>query len=73
VGGTVRTGFGAAAVVFLLVAGYCASAAWYEEPPGLISDIHESAQPVMLPQSPVTEIYDPPVPPNTSLERTREG
>jgi hypothetical protein len=72
VGGALRSGFGGAAVVLLLTAGYCAVMAWYQEPPGFVTDIHEPAPPVALPQSPVTEIYDPLVPPNTSLERTRD-
>jgi hypothetical protein len=72
-GAQVRTGFAAAALIVLLTAVYCASAAWFEAPTNEISDIDAPPPHVPLPQSPVTQIYDPPVPPNKSLERTREG
>lgn len=68
--GHVRTGFGAATLVLLITAAYCAFAAWFESLDGANSDIDAPPPAVALPQSPVTQIYDPPLPP--SQERTRE-
>jgi len=65
-----RTGFGAAALVLLITASYCVFAPWFESPADDICDMDEPPPAVPLPQSPVTQIYDPP--PDNSLERTRE-
>ena len=70
--GEARTGFGAASLVLLLTAVFCVSAAWFESPSGEATDIDAPPPVVSLPQSPVTQIYDPPVPPGNSPEQTRE-
>jgi hypothetical protein len=72
-GGSCRIALAAAALVLLVTAAYCAGAVWFEtrEYPPL--DIEAPPPMAPLPQSPVTEIYDPPPPPNNRLQRTGEG
>jgi hypothetical protein len=73
-GDSARIGFGAAALVFLVTAAYAAGTVWLETREFPPLDI-EAPPPTLppLPQSPVTEIYDPPSPPNNRLQRTGEG
>jgi hypothetical protein len=70
--GPARTAFGAAAFVLLVTAAYCAGVVWLETRAFPSMDIEEQAPITPPPQSPVTEVYDPPLRSNSSLGRTRD-
>ena len=63
--GAGRIVFGAAAVVFLFTAVYSAAEMWFETRKGKPLDIEAPPPITPLPESPVTEIYDPRSPPTT--------
>lgn len=69
--GGIRAGFGGAALVLILTAAYCGVTAWSSSVVDGITDVDEPTPAVQLPQSPASQTYDPPVPPNHSLERSR--
>jgi hypothetical protein len=72
-GGDARAVFGAVALVFAIAAIWSAVeviTSGRDEPR---FDMEAPPEVTPLPQSPVSQTYDPGVPPNNSLERTRDG
>jgi hypothetical protein len=62
--GAARTALWAAAFVFLITAAYCAGIVWLETREFPPIDIEQLPPVTPLPQSPVSEIYDPVQPAN---------
>jgi hypothetical protein len=71
--GPVRTVLGAIALVLLFTVVYCAASEWLERRGGKFVDIDAPPPETPLPESPVTEIYDPPSSRSASPKRTIEG
>ena|SRR5688572_20274208 len=70
--GSWRLAFGAAAIVLAATAAFCASAAWFDSFGAPDVDFEAPPPEPAVPQSEVTLIHDPGVPPNNALQATRD-
>ena len=71
--GPVRTALGATAVVLLFTLIHCAISDWLERPRDQLIDIDAPPPETPLPESPVTQVYDPPSSRDASPGRMDEG
>jgi len=70
--GSARSAFGAVALVLVATAVYCVAELWSETRAYPPVEFEESPVVTPLPQSSVTQVYNPPSPPDAFPERTRD-